>query len=273
MNNNPNAMRQAGKKWTAPLCLAAALLSAPWAANAYTITTTQICDAATQACEGSPESDVFKVTIVDDGIGTDTDFTVDWLVPAGTVGTSALPVNLVASSTWTISSFGSGALDLNIVIANDTDLSLLPGTNASILSFGFGVEPDSTASLLSSGTYFDTVTDGQGANQTFPGGFKQIDVCIFTAGCTGGDINTGLAAGASDSLAIQVSPTVGTYSNTIELLFFPLKFQGTWGSFEPAGTPGSDPGSDPGPGIPVPAPLVLIGLGGLLLGWRSRKPR
>lgn len=35
----------------------------------------------------------------------------------------------------------------------------------------------------------------------------------------------------------------------------------------------TNPPSPPAPGVPIPAPLALLGLGGLMLGWITRKSR
>jgi MYXO-CTERM domain-containing protein len=260
------------------LALLAAALAAPLPASAYTITKAP-CTVATCGYEtaGLPETDVYIVTITEDGNTDPASFTVDWLVPAGTDPDSGepnpsgetLPVDLKASSTWTITSLTQTTLDLDVVINNDTVLPSTPiDANSAILSFGFGVDPDSTATLTDTGTVFDGIGDGSGAQQTFPGSFKQIDVCVFSQGCSGGGINTGLQAGDSDQVSLQVTAGSVNYGdpNQVSLLFFPLKFQGTWGSFEPSGTPGGNGGTPPQ--IPIPAPLALIGLG---LLWFHRK--
>ena len=127
--------------------------------------------------------------------------------------------------------------------------------------------PDATASIASSGSVFDSIGTGSGPNQTFPGGFKNIDVCIFSAGCSGGDVNSGLQAGSSDSLIINLTGNFdqnGTAAGAVSLLDFPLKFQGTWGSFE---TPGQTKR------VPEPGTLALLGIAllGISLTNRRRK--
>jgi hypothetical protein len=188
-------------------------------------------------------------------------FNVDWSVDLNDGVTSS---DLSATSTWTVTSFSSTSIVLDITIENTTVLD--PGTldEAGILSFGFGVVPDATATLTSPGTIFDFVGEGSGDQQSFPGGFKGIDVCLYAQGCSGGSQNEGLAAGDSDSLQITLS---GTFGDTAEMLFFPIKFQTTLGSFEPAGcVDGDDCTTVPEPGI-----LALLGIGLVGFSLRSLK--
>jgi hypothetical protein len=178
-------------------------------------------------------------------------FTVDWTLDIGSN-------TLSASSSWSVSSFSATQMVLDISIANTT---LLSGTltNADITTFGFGIDPNASASLLTSGTVFGGISAGSGPQQTFPGGDKAIDVCIFSAGCAGGSVTGGLHAGASDSLQLLLA---GDFSSgTANLLYFPLKFQTSLGSYTPAGCVDC-----PTTGIPEPPVAALLGAGLLLLG-------
>ena len=156
--------------------LGASLLFAASQVNALVIT-------STGTSTGSPSQPTYQAAISTTDVGES--FVLDWLVPAGT---GSLPVDLTATVTFSINSFtldaaGNDTLSLGISIANTTDLSAYPGANSAILSFGFGVSPDASASIASSGSIFDSIGTGSGPQQTFPGGFKHIDVCIFSAGC------------------------------------------------------------------------------------------
>ena len=226
---------------------------------------------------GSPSQPTYQASISDSDVGQT--FTLYWDVPAGTVGDTALPVDLSATITFTINSFnvdyGANAdtLSLGINIANTTDLSAYPGTNSAITSFGFGVSPDASASIVSAGSVFDTVGAGSGTSQNYPGGFSNIDVCIFADGCSGGNINNGLQAGSSDSLVVTLTGNFDNGGDTLiggaaTLFDFPLKFQGTWGSFE---TPGQTTPPPPPPSVTEPGTLALLGIALVGVGLTTRR--
>ena len=202
-------------------------------------------------------------------------FDVEWLVPAGFV--SALPIDLSAEATFTLKSYSGDTFELEVDIENTTattydDGGTLSSTQANILSFGFGVDPDATSVAISGGSFF-TTAEVQTGPQNFPGGFKDIDVCVYTAGCSGGDVNTGLVAGGTDTITLAVT---GNFNGgTVMLGDFPLKFQGQWGSFEPGGGV-CEPGGDCEPPVPPnsvaePETLGLFALAGMVLATVRRR--
>ncbi len=176
-------------------------------------------------------------------------WTVDWLVSAST--TAGLSSDLTATSNWLVTSFTSTSITLDISITNTTTLTSLL-TNADITTFGFGIDPNATATILTAGSTFDLTGSGSGPQQTFPGGFKNIDICIYASGCAGGTVNDALHAGDTDFLQILLT---GDFSGgTADLIFFPLKFQTNQGSYAPGGS------------IPEPTVLSLLGVGLLGIG-------
>jgi hypothetical protein len=239
-------------------------LAALFASPAHALLITQTTDIT-----GNPEQSTYQAEIVSSDVGQS--FSLDWLVPAGTVGDSTLPVDLTAEINFSIEAFtldaaGNDTLRLGLDIANTTDLSAYPDSNSAIVAFGFGVDPNATASLVTAGGVFDMVDEGFGGQQQFSGGFQQIDVCIFAQGCSGGNVNLGLQAGDTDSIVLDIMGDFdmgGTSSvGALTLLDFPLKFQGTWGSFE-----------TPGQSVPEPGTLALLGGGliGVTIGARRRR--
>ncbi|MBE9052996.1 cistern family PEP-CTERM protein [Nostocales cyanobacterium LEGE 11386] len=237
--------------------------SAVTPAHAITLTTTTLNGDPTV---GNPPQQLWQADFNASDVGQS--FNVNWFLPAGSANSDGdiIPVDLSATSNWTITSFSNTQIGLDIDISNTTSLGTLL-SNANILSFGFGVDPNATATLSQAGQTFDLVSAGQGGQQSFPGGFRQVDVCIFSANnCAGGNVNLGLIAGASDTLSVLLTANSGNnFSQGASLAFFPLKFQTSEGSYELAGVPGNP--------TPVPEPITTLGFGvgvagASLLKWK-----
>ena len=202
---------------------------------------------------------LYTVEILGDDVGKS--FSVDWLLPTSYTGLSD---ELSANALITIDDFTATELTLTVQLANNTSSAV----QAALMSFGFSVTPDGTGSYETSGSYFDGVGSGSGANQTFPGGYKLIDVCAYASnGCTGGSISDGLQSGGNtDTFTLTIS---GSFSSedglNVVLDSFPAKFQTSAGSFEIAGTTTT---------VPVPAAAWLLGSGLIgLVGLRRRRPQ
>jgi len=190
---------------------------------------------------GSPGASLLGVSLSAADVGSS--FDIDWNV--------SLPGNdLSATASYQIVALSGTSLTLGITITNTTVLNSTL-TNADILAVGFGVTPDASGNLLSTASVFDQLSVGSGPNQTFPGGFKGIDVCVYGQNCSGGAVAQGLHAGDSDTFTLDV---MGDFSGgSVDLLYFPMKFQTNLGSFEPGGSL-----------IPEPSGALLFGVGLLL---------
>ncbi|MFQ5773775.1 MAG: cistern family PEP-CTERM protein [Kiloniellaceae bacterium] len=194
--------------------------------------------------------------------GVNDDFTIDWFLGAGQSDNDGGPtssIDLSATGTFDVAEFTGAYVKLNVTVENTTVLSGAV-TEAGITSFGMGTNPDATSVTFSDdpdGAFVDA--EIQTGQQTFPAGFKQIDVCVFTQGCNGGSQGGALAAGASDSFMLTI---FGDFSGgSVILEPFPIKFQTTEDSF---GFGGSVKVSEPGS-------LVLLAVGLLVLGLVGRR--
>ncbi len=226
------------------------LLLLATSANAFTMYDTGVLG-------GNPESSLLGVTVTGGDVGDS--FDIEWNV-ANVVGSE----DLSATGNFEIVSFSTTEIVMQVSIANTTVLSSSL-TNADILSLGFGVSPDAVAAFDSggAGTTFDGVSDGNGPNQTYPGDFKGIDVCVYGDGCSGGAVAEGLHAGESDVFQLKLTGVFGvdTDNLTADLLYFGAKFQTNVGSFEPGGS------------VPVPEPsaALVFGIGIAFAATRVRR--
>lgn len=210
-----------------------------------------------------------QAIVIDGSSAVNDRFTIDWFVGAGHVdGTQTTSIDLSASALFSVLELdldADGSIKFNIDFANTTTLS---GTVAlaEVTSFGIGVSPNAT------GVTFDDDDQDDFDNAkildaavSFPGGFEQIDVCVYAQGCQGAALGNGLAAGASDSFMLTIA---GDFSGgSLTLSPFPIKFQTSDGNFKFAGTESN------AAEVPEPASLAIVGIGLLGLGWTAGRRR
>lgn len=202
---------------------------------------------------GNPSGPLIGVNFTAADVGSS--FDIDWSVGSRTLGTTD---ELSATATYELRAFGASEFELAVTIRNTTVLSSTL-TNADILSTGFGVDPDATATYVSSGSVFDRIGDGSGPAMNYPGGFSGIDVCTYGQNCSGGSVAQGLHAGDADRFLLRV--TGDFRSGDVDLLYFPMKFQTNIGSFEPGGSPP----------IPEPSAAMLFLVGTLVAQGAVRR--
>lgn len=224
------------------LKLSAALFVLVFSHSAFAIVVTQTGEVS----GGSPGGIPIYQAAVDAGDVGDS-FNLSWYYDSG-------DDIVAASATFTITEYdvAAGHFDLDISLTND---SVVAGDSVPrITSFGLNVSPDLTVSsvIFGAGNALDQYDD-TGTN--FPG-FQTIDLCFFADGCSGGNINNGLASGDTDTFSIHMW---GDLSQGVILSEFALKFQGI------------DSYELPGQSVPAPGAAILLGLGLIgLVGMRKK---
>ena len=183
-------------------------------------------------------------------------YAIDWLDPASSTG---LSTNLSATGDFTVKSMTSSELLLNVTLNNTTS----PSFQAAILALGMTTSPSVIGKYVGTSSVFTGISDPG----TFPGGFKNINLCLYAGGnsCSGGSIKNGLQSGSSTSFELALTTSSGNLlSSGVDLSQFPVKFQTQDGSL---GFGGSSLSS-----TPEPSSLVLAGSGLLMLLFLSRGP-
>jgi len=197
------------------------------------------------------------------------DFSITWNLPANTSdndgGSSTIP--LTATANFDVTAVSPTSVTLVVKVTNTTQLTKAI-TEAGITTFGIGVSPDATKVTFTDIADNGFVNAQIDTNGNFPGGFHEIDLCVFTDGCSGGAQGSALPAGqtpaASDTFTLVIE---GNFTSGVTLDPFPVKFQTTAGSFEFAGTTGLPPSE-----VPEPGSLALLGAGMFAL-WGLRRKR
>lgn len=204
---------------------------------------------------------------------TGDDFTINWDF---TIPNTAQ--HLTASALFDVTAISGTSVTFDITLTNTTAPSSF---QASIVSLGFYIDPNATsATLVNNGDAITWEVDLTQPN--FPGGFQNIDVCLFAANnCQGGNINDGLLNNPSPNSDDFLLTLNGSFPDGLDFLDtnnFPIKFQTQAGSFEFTGTSSSSTSSTSSGGAagtaPEPGTLSLLGgaiLGGLFQYRRRRK--
>ena len=205
---------------------------------------------------GNPAQPLYDIGINSGDIGRTLD-PITWFLPANGTNPS---VDLSAKLLLTIVNFTTTQITLGFELYNLTDISGKPlDYKAHILGLGFGVTPDVTSATFNQdGDLFDDliVQGDRNYNGNFPGGFKNIDVCIYAANnCSGGSVNQGLAPGMYDVFEVAIN---GNFANREATLHdMGLKFQTQDESYQLAG---------------VPEPMTMLG-SGMALGFGALMKR
>lgn len=192
---------------------------------------------------------VLATTVVDITSGdVGLSYNITWMDPTSSTG---LSTNLSATGSFTVKSLTSSELLLGITLNNTTSSSF----QAAILSLGMTSSPSLSGQLLGTSSVFSGLSDPG----NFPGGFKNINLCLYAgSNCNGGDINNGLQSASSTSFELALTTSTGNLlTSGVDLSQFPVKFQTQDGSFEF--------GNAVFPATPEPSSFFLAGTGLLMI--------
>ncbi|NEP20424.1 MAG: cistern family PEP-CTERM protein [Leptolyngbya sp. SIO4C1] len=157
-----------------------------------------------------------------------------------------LTQDLVGKAVITVMALTKDKLSLQINVSNETKQPPNPDYKMAIMSLWFGVEqPVSSIEIAQAGNPFSRVEQPTNGQQSTPGGFKDIDVCVLTAqNCSGGNVKKGLQIGQSDTFAVNIFGDFSMDSNhdtsdraAATISDIGVKWKGNDGSYELAGTP------------------------------------
>ena len=185
-------------------------------------------------------------------------FSTSWYTNISGINGAPTGTQLSANATFTVTSFSSSLVAFSVAMTNTSSNNPEAGR---VNSFGFNTTPNLIGGYITGGTVFDGISISP-TGQNFPGGFK-VETCTFASNnCSGGAYGSLLKVGQTDNFTLGLMSN-GLFANglTIEGAI-PMKFQGTYGSFEVGCCNGN---------LPIPSSMAVIGAG--MLAWGAARRR